>query len=60
MEPVWNYAKDKRMANYPPPDLPALEDRVCHCSEDVRHDQDRLRSLFASTPRSWAGTSLTT
>ena len=57
VEPVWNFAKDKRMANYPPPDLPALERRVCDCLEEARHDQDRLRSFLASTPLSWAGTS---
>jgi transposase len=57
VEPAWNYAKDKRMANYPPADVPTLEARVCECLEEARHDQDRLRSFLVSTPLSWAGTS---
>jgi putative transposase len=57
-EGVWNYTKDKELANFAPRDLPALDSAVCNCLHDVQHDQDRLRSFFLATPLSWSATGL--
>jgi hypothetical protein len=58
VEGLWNHAKDKELANFVPPDVPALLDAVCDCLADVRRDQRRLRSFFMATPLSWRGTTL--
>ena len=58
VEGVWNHAKDKELANFVPPTVPALHDAVCGCLEHVRHDQPRLRSFLHATPLSWRGTTL--
>lgn len=57
-EGVWNYAKDKELANFVPRAVPELESAVCHCLEEVRQDQDRLRSFLLGTPLSWSATGL--
>jgi transposase len=57
-EGVWNHSKDKKLANFVPREVPELESAVCHCLEEVRHDQDRLRSFFFATPLSWNATGL--
>lgn len=58
VEYVWNWCKDKQLCNFTPHDVPELESAACHCLEDVRHDQHRLRSFFKSSPLSWQGTGL--
>lgn len=55
VEYLWNDLKDKRLANFAPLDIPHLEHAVCHCIEDVRSDQQRLRSFFAASPLPWNG-----
>ena len=58
VEGVWNFAKDKELANFVPHDLDELHDAVCQCLCGVRRDQHRLRSFFLATPLSWRGTTL--
>lgn len=57
-EGVWNDTKDKRLANFVPREVPELDEAVCHCLEEVRHDQDKLRSFFFATPLPWNATGL--
>jgi hypothetical protein len=58
VEGVWNWTKDKELANFVPPDVPELDRAVCACLVDTRADQERLRSFFYATPLSWRGTTL--
>jgi len=58
VEGVWNFAKDKELANFVPRDLDELHEAVRRCLCDVRRDQHRLRSFFHATPLSWHGTTL--
>jgi hypothetical protein len=58
VEAVWNHVKYHELANFVPPDVPALLDAVCDRLAAARRDQDRLRSFLLSTPLSWTGTSL--
>jgi len=54
-EQLWNFEKDKKLSNFVPTDAEELNLAVEHCLEEVRHDQDRLRSFFAATPLPWEG-----
>lgn len=56
VEYLWNWCKDKRLCNFVPHDLRELDDAACGCLEDVRQDQQRLRSFFESSPLPWKGT----
>jgi hypothetical protein len=55
VEYLWNFVKDKELANFAAEDVPHLDHTVCHCIEDVRDDQQRLRSFFAASPLPWNG-----
>jgi len=57
-EGLWNRSKDKDLANFVPADVQELNDAVCDCLTEARHDQHRLRSFFTATPLSWRGTTL--
>jgi putative transposase len=57
-EYLWNWCKDKELANFVPHDVPQLDAAACACLEHVRHDQQRLRSFFESSPLPWQGTGL--
>ena len=57
-EGVWNHAKDKQLANFVPREVPELDAAVCRCLEEVRHDQEKLRSFFFATPLPWNATGL--
>ena len=54
-EGLWNFEKDKELCNFVPRDVRELHDVVDGHLREVRHDQDRLRSFFASTPLPWHG-----
>jgi transposase len=56
VEYLWNWCKDKRLANFVPHDLSELDAAASACVNDVRHDQQRLRSFFESSPLPWKGT----
>jgi transposase len=58
VEQLWNWCKDKQLANFAPHDVEELWAGAKLCLEDVRHDQDRLQSFLESTPLSWKGTGL--
>lgn len=55
VEYLWTYAKDKDLSNFTPQDVPQLHHEVLRCFDDVRNDQRRLRSFFASSPLPWGG-----
>jgi transposase len=57
-EYLWTYEKYHRLANFVPLDVPQIDATVCAELEDVRHDQPRLKSLFASSPLPWNDTTL--
>lgn len=54
-EHLWNFEKDKELSNYVPLNVGELNSTVEHQLQEVRHDQDRLRSFFAATPLPWDG-----
>ena len=54
-EHLWNYEKDKELSNFVPHDVRELDATVTRYLDDVRHDQQRLRSFFAATPLPWDG-----
>jgi hypothetical protein len=58
VEYLWNWCKDKQLCNFAAHDVPELESAACGCLEDARHDQQRLRSFFESSPLSWRRTGL--
>ena len=58
VEYLWSWCKDKRLCNFAAHDVPELESAACGCLEDARHDQQRLRSFFESSPLPWSGTGL--
>ena len=58
VEYLWNWCKDKELCNFAAHDVPELESAACGCLEHARHDQQRLRSFFESSPLSWRGTGL--
>jgi putative transposase len=50
VEYLWNWCKDKELANFAPHDVPELDAAACHCLEMASHNQQRLRSFFESSP----------
>ena len=57
-EYLWTYEKYHRLANFVPMDVPQVENAVCAELEDVRHDHQRLKTFFASSPLPWNNTTL--
>lgn len=55
VEQLWNFEKDKELANFVPDDVAILNAKVCESLQEVQHDQDRLRSFFKATPLPWDG-----
>jgi hypothetical protein len=55
VEHLWNFEKDKELANFVPNDVRSLDSTVSGCLQKVSHDQNRLRSFFAATPLPWDG-----
>lgn len=54
-EQLWNFEKDKELANYVPHDVRELDATVNDHLERIKHDQVRLRSFFAAVPLPWNG-----
>jgi len=55
VEHLWNFEKDKELANFVPDDVQTLDATVCRQLARVRQDQSRLRSFFGATPLPWDG-----
>lgn len=55
-EYVWTDLKSHRLANFVPQDIRQIDQAVCAELEDIRHDQERLRSYFNSSPLPWNNT----
>lgn len=58
VEYLWTDTKSHRLANFAPENTAQIEEAVCTELEDIRHDQDRLRSYFNSSPLPWNNTTL--
>lgn len=54
-EQLFNYIKDKRLANFAPRDEWHLDEVLVSLLEEIRHDQHRLQSFFDATPLPWGG-----
>jgi transposase len=57
-EYLWTDVKYHRLGNFVPTDVPQIERVACAELEDVRHDQQRLRSYFFASPLPWSATGL--
>jgi transposase len=57
-EYLWTDVKYHRLGNYVPKDLAQMERTACIELEQARHDQQRLRSYFLSSPLPWNATGL--
>ena len=54
-EHLWNFAKDKELANFVPHDVRELDAAVRQLFHRVKHDQHRLRAFFAASHLPWDG-----
>ena len=54
-EHLWNFEKDKELANFVPHDVEELDLVVCDRLQQVKHDQHRLRTFFAAAHLPWEG-----
>jgi hypothetical protein len=54
-EHLWNFEKDKELANFVPHNVTELDRAVVEHLQQVKHDQHRLRTFFAATHLPWAG-----
>ena len=54
-EHLWNFEKDKELANFVPHDVHELNGVVCDRLQRVKRDQQRLRTFFAATHLPWDG-----
>jgi putative transposase len=50
VEQLWNHLKHGQSANYVPPDLQQLGDRVIELLVEAKFDPDRLQSCYNNTP----------
>jgi hypothetical protein len=53
VEQLWNWAKDKQLANFVPNDLGQLAAAADHVIEQVEHDQTRLQTFFDAAALPW-------
>jgi hypothetical protein len=53
VEAVWNYVKDKELANFAPWDIEHLTGVVNNTLLELYADQPRLRSFLTATPLKW-------
>jgi hypothetical protein len=53
VEQLWNWTKDKQLANFAPEDLGQLAAAAEHVVELAEHDQSRLQAFFEATPLPW-------
>ena len=54
-EALWNYEKDKELANFVPHDLTEMNLAICAHLRQVKHDQRRLRTFFTAAHLPWDG-----
>jgi hypothetical protein len=54
-EHLWNFEKDKELANFVPHDVKELDRTVCDRLQCVKHDQHRLRTFFIAAHLPWDG-----
>ena len=54
-EHLWNFGKDKEPANFVPHDVGELDAAIRCEFDEVKHDQHRLRTFFASAHLPWDG-----
>lgn len=54
-EQLWNFEKDKELANYVPHNVKELDTTMAERLERIKHNQERLRSFFAAVPLPWDG-----
>jgi transposase len=57
-EYLWTDLKYRRLGNFVPADVAQIERAACRELEDVRHDQQRLKSYLLSSPLPWNATGL--
>jgi transposase len=57
-EYLWNHAKHYRLANFVPTDVPEIDRTVTSLLHEIRHDQERLKTFFRSSPLPWKNTTL--
>jgi transposase len=53
VEQLWNWAKDKELANFVPADVDQLTIAPQHVMDAAARDQRRLRSFFDAVPLAW-------
>jgi putative transposase len=53
VEAVWNYVKDKELANFAPWDVEHLAEMLNQVLLTLHADQPRLRSFLTATPLRW-------
>jgi len=53
VEPLWNYSKDKQLANFVPATVWQLDTRLHAEFQIITADQSRLQSFFAATHLPW-------
>ena len=54
-EHLWNFEKDKELANFVPHDTKELDRVVRQHLQKVKHDQTRLRTFFTAVSLPWNG-----
>jgi transposase len=54
-EALWNYEKDKELANFVPHNVTEMNRAICDHLQRVKHDQSRLRTFFSAAHLSWDG-----
>lgn len=53
VEPLWNWSKDKELANFLPDDIDQLTIAAQYLMETAAHDQRRLQSFCDAVPLKW-------
>jgi putative transposase len=54
-EALWNFEKDKELANFVPHNVTEMNLAICDRLQQVKHDQSRLRTFFTAAHLSWDG-----
>lgn len=54
-EHLWNFEKDKELANFVPHDVKELDSAVRSDLQEIKYDQQRLRTFFEAVKLPWDG-----
>lgn len=54
-EALWNYQKDKELANFVPHNVTEMNRTICDHLQQIKHDQHRLRTFFTAAHLPWNG-----